>query len=135
MRDIKFRARTAGGELYTFNVFDIYGADPDERYFYIDQTSAMLVRDSLERFTGLKDKNGVEIYEGDVFNLDDDMAPAVVEFTNHMDEQASPAAEYCLSLYEHGKRIQRLSMGEFYIERCEVIDNIYENPELLKEAA
>jgi len=71
----------------------------------------------LIEFTGLKDKNGKEIYEGDKFKI--------TEKPNETN-----VVEYYLghySLTPHGLHL------EDWNERGEVIGNIYENPELLKE--
>lgn len=87
------------------------------------------------QFTGLKDENGKEIYEGDVidfsydmfvWNFDTFIAKGVVVF----DEGA-----FYVELLEN----ERNTKDEAYllysinIDTIEVIGNIYENPELVKE--
>lgn len=68
----------------------------------------------LLEYTGLKDKNGKEIYEGDILP------------NSHQ--------KNCVVIFENGGFIAK-GKG-FYIvpqhfQECEVIGNIYENPELL----
>jgi uncharacterized phage protein (TIGR01671 family) len=73
--------------------------------------------DVLMQFTGLKDKNGIDVYESDIVQFDDIFA--IIEFfdgkfqmitsTNHW---LSPVAK------------ERLI-------RFEVVGNIYQNPELI----
>ena len=68
-------------------------------------------------YTGLKDKNGTEIYEGDILNLRyKDNAPNVIILRNFIVDT------YWIS--------DELGFKDSTIE---VIGNIYENPELLKE--
>ena len=66
----------------------------------------------LEQFTGLKDKNGKEIYEGDIVKLWDG-EPELVVWDN------------LIGAYEP------LSWEIFDTDECEVIGNIHENLELL----
>lgn len=69
----------------------------------------------IMQYTGLKEKNGKEIYEGDIFRI-----------TRYPPENNKVEFyEGCYHLEPHG-----LDLFEWY-EQGEVIGNIYENPELL----
>jgi len=73
----------------------------------------------LMQYTGLKDKNGKEIYEGDITKDPDGNAFEVI--------WNKGAASFELqNKTSHFLFVQR------YIDMFEVIGNIYENPELLK---
>lgn len=70
----------------------------------------------VEQCTGLKDKNGKLIYEGDIILVDDDKCPI---------EWDSDNARY--NVVGYGE-IAYLNYNDI-----EVIGNIYQNPELLEE--
>ena len=73
------------------------------------------------QFTGLKDKQGREIYEGDILRFD----PKVWGQGNHHNLFAIEWAKQAAGFIGHG-------VAADWPRYCEVIGNIYENPELLK---
>ena len=78
----------------------------------------------LMQSTGLKDKNGVEIYEGDV--LTSNVQPC---------KMVNPIKDgYGVVRFENGMfKLGAISLVTF-ISKMEVIGNIYEIPELLEQA-
>jgi len=75
----------------------------------------------LMQYTGLKDRNGVEIYEGDLLNIEDS-----IKWNKTYEITFSDGAFCCED------RLNIL-LGICNHEKGEVIGNIYENSELLKE--
>lgn len=72
--------------------------------------------------TGLKDKNGVEIFEGDIVQFFDSLYTVFYDIK-----------EGCYRLKPHDDRWVVDYMCNFSSEESfEVVSNIYENPELLE---
>ena len=77
----------------------------------------------LLQFTGLKDKNGKEIYEGDILR---DLHGQVYEVAWWSDGMWMPKHNGSFLGYSLGALLEDGSLGPF-----EVIGNVWENPELI----
>ena len=78
----------------------------------------------LMQYTGLKDKNNKEIYEGDIVKLRANHGIGVIKY---YDEWGAFVVEYIKP-----RPLAVLGMN-YYKEDIEILGNIYENSELLKE--
>jgi len=102
--------------------------DEDGKYVEeIEKNDILSDNVKLMQFIGLKDKNGKEIYEGDILNWNNECTILIEWY-----ESRSVGFGYEV-LTQKDKRIVSFDI-RFYRseENAEVIGNIYENPELIE---
>ena len=127
-REIKFRAKRKLNGEWVYGSFvkgesedcDFIVGIPDDS---LDEVRISVITNTVGQFTGLKDKNGVEIYEGDILKSKVGITYSVL-FKN--------------GAYRWGNDNDNdllIENGDDITDDCinwgEVIGNIHENPELL----
>ena len=135
-RIIKFRAFMPKEHKMINTVFGSVGfRDGDAgRTFYrptamVDDDSNLFGHDwILMQYTGLKDKNGVEIYEGDVLAVDHQKYLSVGDKRFYRNGSKNRVVKWRVSSHQNGWNIYSAPQTQF-----EVIGNVYSNPELLEQ--
>lgn len=144
MRIIKFRGKrvdndewVVGDLLQVANEVFIAPSDGDwfdfipwskDNVFHLPSSTYQSIPDTVGQFTGLLDKNGTEIYEGDVIRSDG--YSGARHYVGYRKEEAMFVAfiigttpqDYC-GVYQHW-------IDDF---NKEVIGNIHDNPELMEQ--
>jgi uncharacterized phage protein (TIGR01671 family) len=134
-REIKFRGkRVDNGEWVHGNYFIderdiedgfIWREIPQIQQRYGDHYQYFdIINDTIGQYTGLKDKNGKEIYEGDICNCREYECFGKIEWNEDN-------AGFYFYVVVEGGGFDEECLYE-YADELEVIGNIYDNPELLE---
>lgn len=137
MREIKFRAWHIGeAKMHTDiavlacpnELFRVYDSYAQEEYIGNDKHCEIM------QYTGLKDKNGVEIYEGDIVRLKfRDNDPDTYTFESGVIRWHEDSAAFkWFSLTEDPSDGHNYWLTHADVNWRDVIGNIYENTELLE---
>ena len=114
----KIKKRFYNGTNLNLNDYEEVYSDPAGIFFtglhFLQKDENQYI---IQQYTGLNDKNGKEVYEGDIIRGMFDFGPAGFKeeiIPINWDNESGYQLEYCA------------------ITTIEVIGNIFENPELLK---
>lgn len=137
MREILFRGKRITGGEWMFGLLadEYHDADftailphDDERHLYVDWEVDPA---TVGQYTGLKDKNGKRIFEGDIvvydntpYNAYGHRVTGVIVWSKWMWKCRYKEYE---STYDYA-----IGAEDFFGAKSEVIGNIHDNPELLK---
>ena len=128
MHEIKVRAwykpykQMCQVESLRFDENGVYTAVLIEEPFY-DRRIVEADEIVIEQFTGLKDKNGTEIYEGDIIV----QKPLSKNSIGWVGKIIFKQGAFMAEVYERGKIVMYLFLSDFNPEKtCEVIGNIHE---------
>ena len=124
MREIKFR----GFSIYSNKWY--YGSlvNPGEGYYileYVENNTYKydkVDKDSIGQYTGLKDKDGKEIYEGDILQFPKG-GKRYVEWDDDFK---------VFVLVDPKVKLESVNIGNWSTKNTKIIGNIFENKELLK---
>lgn len=136
MRTIKFRGKTSSGK---WMIGDLVRHKDGEVYVFpmdaLDSAeSYQVVSETVGQFTGLLDKSGKELYEGDIIKAPSGRKYIVIWATWKHEERRTKFLTdiyeftgWCIA-YDINKPLDTL---DFEIISGEVIGNIHDNPELI----
>ena len=129
MRTITFRGKSLLNDEWLFGDL-VHSADKKRCAILVNDKDSYdeceVYVDTIGQFTSLYDVSGKEIYEGDILKWDKGRL-YVVKF---LDGMFYASVEECKDGILGGFPLHRLT--EYEDGKCEIVGNIFDNPELLK---
>lgn len=133
MRTIKFRGKRIDKDVFVFGDMLTGMGDKKGKFYILPHLTYYpgdcnsldgyeVIRETVGQFTGLCDKNGTEIYEGDI-----------VIFDNHL--QGISQVVYDYAGFDVDSKTYRTALRPAMSNHMRVVGNIHDNSSLLKGGA
>lgn len=141
MREILFRGKNLLGKWIEGDLLQYLGCE--KKHIVRHSTGAggqEVIPSTIGEYTGLKDKNGKRIFEGDIVKNEWCFIKgnSIVRFGEYKsldssnDYQCGHLGFYLEHISDFNKRTVRKDIM-YFANKCEIIGNVFDNPELLKE--
>ncbi len=125
MREILFRGKRVDNDAWVEGLLTIMWG----QYHIIqpndENTAYPIILKTIGQYTGMTDKNGTKIFEGDI-----------IDFSGRSDGEGYGVVQYDVDETEFGIVYDSIYEGlgrRYYSRGIEVIGNIFDNPELSEE--
>ena len=127
MREILFRGKRIfdGKWVNGFAYKQYSAAKVEEWYIRAFETDFLVIPETVSQFTGLTDKNGMKIFEGDIVEGNSEY----FTYTHPYGKIVYDGGQYLISFDDVLEDIECLGA---WANDVEIIGNIYDNPELLE---
>ena len=135
MREILFRGKRVSNGEWVYGNYAFTDTNDEQHFIFQNEAFAnKVIPETVEQYTGLTDKNGTKIFEGDIIEGIHQQI-FVVEYGRHDLDCCNCCYEShdALGFYMKNK-FGSAESNEKVWEDIEVIGNIHDNPELLGDA-
>lgn len=119
MREILFRGKRVDNGEWVEGCVNVM--QNGNTYIFRYSKQIAVIPETVGQFTGLTDKNGAKIFEGDVCNVDD-LIYEVVFIHSEWRYRIVSKNVYCNPYF-----------ASHAGQHCKIIGNIYDNPELMED--
>jgi uncharacterized phage protein (TIGR01671 family) len=126
MREIKFRVWSKDRKMFVMDGMSVEDIQEDATH---SVHLPMLIKQEecvWQQYTGLKDRNGQEIYEGDLINFS--WQAGYKEFYDDKNQEVFYSNECASFVFGKGGICM---LDRVVYDTLEVVGNVFENPELL----
>lgn len=145
-RDIVFRGKRTNNSRWVYGSYWHYHCSNTHPHFVFNDDASIWTSvdpDTVGQFTGLCDKNGVRIFEGDIIRWHDNTELSVsgqiaeVCYGEYIDADSDFDDVYSLGFYfklfDEDKTCATINWLNEYKNDFDIIGNIYDNPEFKED--
>jgi len=124
MRQIEFRGKRKDNGEWVYGFYTEVTSYPNKEHYISTSKGLMkIIPETVGQFTGLTDKNGKKIYEGDLCKVD------ISRYDSRIKNRSYAITD--VRWYDSGLILSGVTQDLWETGRIEVIGSIHDNPELI----